>query len=213
MIQSKNPASSDQVLTGPAIVAKGEPGSSFDANIYNRLLSERIIFLGSEVNDEVANRICAQLLLLAAEDNERDINLYVNSPGGSVDAGLAICDTMQFIPNDVATLAVGMAASMGQVLVSAGAKGKRYALPHSRIMMHQPLGGIAGTAADVAIQAQQMLYIKRVLREMTARDTGQSIEQIEENADRDRWFTAQEAVEYGLIDRVVSVASQVAPAA
>ncbi|WP_246656616.1 ATP-dependent Clp protease proteolytic subunit [Dactylosporangium vinaceum] len=181
----------------------------FDAALYNRLLDERIIFLGSEVNSEISNRICAQLLLLAAADPVRDVHLYVNSPGGSVDAGLAIVDTMNFIENDVSTLVVGMAASMGQFLVSAGAKGKRFALPHSRIMMHQPLGGIQGVASDVAIQAQQMIYIKRVLREETALHTGKPIEQIEADADRDRWFTATEAVEYGLIDRVVSRAINV----
>ncbi|GAA3265700.1 ATP-dependent Clp protease proteolytic subunit [Dactylosporangium vinaceum] len=192
------------------MVAAAENGTmGFDAALYNRLLDERIIFLGSEVNSEISNRICAQLLLLAAADPVRDVHLYVNSPGGSVDAGLAIVDTMNFIENDVSTLVVGMAASMGQFLVSAGAKGKRFALPHSRIMMHQPLGGIQGVASDVAIQAQQMIYIKRVLREETALHTGKPIEQIEADADRDRWFTATEAVEYGLIDRVVSRAINV----
>lgn len=194
----------------PAVVAAAENGTmGFDGALYNRLLDERIIFLGSEVNSEISNRICAQLLLLAAADPVRDVHLYVNSPGGSVDAGLAIVDTMNFIENDVSTLVVGMAASMGQFLVSAGAKGKRFALPHSRIMMHQPLGGIQGVASDVAIQAQQMIYIKRVLREETALHTGKPIEQIEADADRDRWFTATEAVEYGLIDRVVSRATNV----
>ncbi len=194
----------------PAVVAAAENGTmGFDGALYNRLLDERIIFLGSEVNSEISNRICTQLLLLAAADPVRDVHLYVNSPGGSVDAGLAIVDTMNFIENDVSTLVVGMAASMGQFLVSAGAKGKRFALPHSRIMMHQPLGGIQGVASDVAIQAQQMIYIKRVLREETALHTGKPIEQIEADADRDRWFTATEAVEYGLIDRVVSRATNV----
>jgi ATP-dependent Clp protease, protease subunit len=187
----------------------GPADLSFEGNLFNRLLDDRIVFLGTEVTSEVSNRICAQLLLLAAADPKRDINLYVNSPGGSVDAGLAIMDTMQFIENDVATLVIGMAASMGQFLVSSGAKGKRFALPHSRIMMHQPLGGIQGVAADVAIQAEQMVFVKKVLREETARHTGKSIEQIEADADRDRWFTATEAVEYGLIDRVVSRAANV----
>jgi ATP-dependent Clp protease protease subunit len=192
------------------VAAAADTGNiGFDAALYNRLLDERIVFLGSEVNSEVSNRICAQLLLLAAADPVRDIHLYVNSPGGSVDAGLAIVDTMQFVENDVSTLVVGMAASMGQVLVSAGAKGKRFALPHSRVMMHQPLGGIQGVASDVAIQAEQMIYVKKVLREETAKHTGKSVEQIEADADRDRWFTAEEAVDYGLIDRVVSRAVHV----
>ncbi|MFC5941888.1 ATP-dependent Clp protease proteolytic subunit, partial [Micromonospora harpali] len=182
------------------IARAGESNLSFDGNLFNRLLEERIIFLGSEVNAEVANRVCGQLLLLAAADPVRDVHLYINSPGGSVDAGLAICDTMDFIENDVSTLVVGLAASMGQVLSSAGTKGKRFALPHSRIMMHQPLGGIQGVASDVAIQAEQMLYVKRVLREETARHTGKSVDEIEADADRDRWFTADEAVNYGLID-------------
>ncbi|KIR66326.1 ATP-dependent Clp protease proteolytic subunit [Micromonospora harpali] len=191
------------------IARAGESNLSFDGNLFNRLLEERIIFLGSEVNAEVANRVCGQLLLLAAADPVRDVHLYINSPGGSVDAGLAICDTMDFIENDVSTLVVGLAASMGQVLSSAGTKGKRFALPHSRIMMHQPLGGIQGVASDVAIQAEQMLYVKRVLREETARHTGKSVDEIEADADRDRWFTADEAVNYGLIDRVVSRATHV----
>ena len=141
---------------------------NLDDSVYNRLLKERIIFLGSEVTDQVANRICAQLLLLAAEDPERDINLWINSPGGSVYSGMAIYDTMQFIDNDVATVAMGMAASMGQLLLCAGTKGKRYALPHARIMMHQPSGGIGGTASDIAIQAEQMLYTKRMFQERVA---------------------------------------------
>ena len=147
---------------------------NLDDSVYNRLLKERIIFLGSEVTDQVANRICAQLLLLAAEDPERDINLWINSPGGSVYSGMAIYDTMQFIANDVSTVAMGMAASMGQLLLCAGTKGKRYALPHARIMMHQPSGGIGGTAADIAIQAEQMLYTKRMFQERVAFHTGQT---------------------------------------
>jgi ATP-dependent Clp protease protease subunit len=180
-----------------------------DDSVYNRLLKERIIVLGTEVTDQVANRICAQLLLLAAEDPERDINLWINSPGGSVYSGMAIYDTMQFIPNDVATVAMGMAASMGQLLLCAGSKGKRYALPHARIMMHQPSGGIGGTAADIAIQAEQMLYTKRMFQERVSFHTGQSAEQIEADSDRDRWFTAEEAKDYGFIDKVVSGATQV----
>ena len=191
-------------------VARGtDYGLNLDDSVYNRLLKDRIIILGSEVNDQVANRICAQLLLLAAEDPERDIVLYINSPGGSVYSGMAIYDTMQFVDNDVATVAMGMAASMGQLLLCAGAKGKRYALPHARIMMHQPSGGIGGTAADIAIQAEQMLYTKRMFQERVAFHTGQPQPQIEADSDRDRWFTAQEAMDYGFIDHVVSGARQV----
>jgi ATP-dependent Clp protease protease subunit len=191
-------------------VARGaDYGLNLDDSVYNRLLKDRIIILGSEVNDQVANRICAQLLLLAAEDTERDIVLYINSPGGSVYSGMAIYDTMQFIDNDVATVAMGMAASMGQLLLCAGTKGKRYALPHARIMMHQPSGGIGGTAADIAIQAEQMLYTKRMFQERVAFHTGQPPEQIEADSDRDRWFTAQEAKDYGFIDKVVTGARQV----
>jgi ATP-dependent Clp protease, protease subunit len=187
------------------------PGGNLDDSVYNRLLKERIIFLGSEVTDQVANRICAQLLLLAAEDPNRDIWLYINSPGGSVYSGMAIYDTMQLVSNDVATVAMGMAASMGQLLLCAGTRGKRYALPHARIMMHQPSGGIGGTAADIAIQAEQMLYTKRMFQERVAFHTGQGPEQIEADSDRDRWFTAEEARDYGFIDRVITRASQ-APA-
>jgi ATP-dependent Clp protease protease subunit len=180
-----------------------------DDSVYNRLLKERIVLLGSEVNDQVANRICAQLLLLAAEDPERDINLYINSPGGSVTAGMAIYDTMQFVANDVTTIAMGLAASMGQLLLCAGAKGKRYALPHARIMMHQPSGGIGGTASDIAIQAEQMLYTKRMFQERVAYHTGQPQTQVEADSDRDRWFTAREALDYGFIDKVITGAVQV----
>jgi len=182
---------------------------NLDDSVYNRLLRERIIFLGSEVTDQVANRICAQLLLLSAEDPERDINLWINSPGGSVYSGMAIYDTMQFIDNDVSTVAMGMAASMGQLLLCSGTKGKRYALPHARIMMHQPSGGIGGTAADIAIQAEQMLYTKRMFQERVAFHTGQPQDQVEADSDRDRWFIAAEARDYGFIDHVVSGARQV----
>jgi len=182
---------------------------NLDDTVYNRLLEERIIFLGSEVTDQVANRICAQLLLLAAEDPDRDINLYINSPGGSVYSGMAIYDTMQFVNNDVATIAMGMAASMGQLLLCAGTKGKRYALPHARIMMHQPSGGMGGTASDIAIQAEQMLYTKRMFQERVAFHTGQDQAQVEADSDRDRWFTAAEAKDYGFIDHVISGAAQV----
>jgi ATP-dependent Clp protease protease subunit len=184
-------------------------GVSLDDSVYNRLLKERIIFLGSEVTDEVANRICAQLLLLAAEDPQRDINLYINSPGGSVHSGMAVYDTMQYIENDVATMAMGMAASMGQMLLCAGTKGKRYALPHARVMMHQPAAGMGGTASDIAIQAEQMIYTKKMFQERIAYHTGQTTEQIEIDSDRDRWFTAQEALEYGFIDRVITGAAQI----
>jgi ATP-dependent Clp protease protease subunit len=180
-----------------------------DDHIYQRLLRERIVFLGSEVRDQNANAICAQMLLLSAEDPTADISFYINSPGGSVDAGMAIYDTMQFIPNDVATFGMGLAASMGQFLLCAGAEGKRYALPHARIMMHQPSGGLGGSASDIKIQAEQSIYIKKVLFELISRHTGQSLEQVELDADRDRWFTADQAKEYGFIDHVVVQAGEV----
>ncbi len=181
-----------------------------DDHIYQRLLKERTVFLGSEVRDQNANAICAQLLLLSAEDPEADIFLYINSPGGSVDAGMAIYDTMNYIPNDVATVAMGLAASMGQFLLCAGAKGKRYALPHARIMMHQPSGGMGGSASDIKIQAQQSLHIKKVLLDLIAHHTGQSVEQVENDADRDRWFTSEQAKEYGFIDKVITSAREAA---
>lgn len=184
-------------------------GVSLDDSVYNRLLKERIIFLGSEVTDEIANRICAQLLLLAAEDPQRDINLWINSPGGSVHSGMAIYDTVQFVENDVVTTALGMAASMGQLLLCAGTNGKRYALPHARIMMHQPSGGMGGTASDIAIQAEQMIYTKKMFQDRVAFHTGQTVEQIEADSDRDRWFTAQEALDYGFIDHVITGAAQI----
>ena len=196
-------------MSSNEIVAAG-PGDKLglDDSIYNRLLKERIIFLGSEVRDENANAICAQMLLLAAEDSDKDIWLYINSPGGSVTAGMAIFDTMQWVPNDVATVAMGMAASMGQFLLSAGTPGKRYATPHARVMMHQPSGGIGGTASDIKIQAEQMLHIKKQMAELIAQHTGQSLEQIERDSDRDRWFTAEEAKEYGFVDHVITNATQ-----
>ena len=190
-------------------VAGGGGIQVLDDHIYQRLLRERSVFLGSEVRDQNANAICAQMLLLSAEDPDRDINLWINSPGGSVYSGMAIYDTMQFIDNDVSTVAMGMAASMGQLLLCAGTAGKRYALPHARIMMHQPSGGMGGTAADIAIQAEQMLYTKRKMAELIAQHTGQSNEQIERDSDRDRWFTAEEAREYGFVDHVVRSAAQV----
>jgi ATP-dependent Clp protease protease subunit len=186
-----------------------QPGNGgLDDHIYNRLLKERIIFLGSDVRDDNANAICAQLLLLAAEDPDKDIWLYINSPGGSVTAGMAIFDTMQFVTPDVATVAMGLAASMGQFLLSAGTPGKRYATPHARIMMHQPSGGIGGTASDIKIQAEQMLHIKRQMAGLIAEHTGQTVDQIEKDSDRDRWFTAEQARAYGFVDHVVENASQ-----
>ncbi len=184
-------------------------GIGMTDSVYQSLLANRIIFLGSEVRDENANAICAQMLLLNAEDPERDIFLYINSPGGSVDSGMAIFDTMQWISNDVATVAMGLAASMGQFLLSAGTKGKRFALPHSRIMMHQPSGGLGGTASDIRIQAEQSLHIKKTMSALIAEHTGQTVEQIEADSDRDRWFTAPEALEYGFIDHVYARASQI----
>jgi len=193
------------------IVMRGG-AASFDDQVFERLLRERIIFLGSEVNDEVTNRICAQLLLLASADSKKDITLYINSPGGSISAGMAVYDTMNFIENDVQTVAMGMAASMGQFLLCAGAPGKRYALPHARVMMHQLSGGIGGTAADIAIQAESMLHIKKVMNERIAFHTGHTPEEIERDADRDRWFTAEEAKSYGLIDHVITKATDVGAA-
>ncbi|WP_153535359.1 ClpP family protease [Actinomadura macrotermitis] len=177
--------------------------------LFQRLLRERIVFLGQQVDDDIANRICAELLLLAADDGKRDITLYINSPGGSVTAGMAIYDIMQYVPNDIVTVGMGLAASMGQFLLCAGTPGKRYALPHARIMMHQPSGGIGGTASDIKIQAEQMLYVKKTLAEKIAEHTGQSLDQIERDSDRDRWFTADEAKDYGLVDHVVLSANQV----
>jgi ATP-dependent Clp protease protease subunit len=198
---------------GPVLRGGDTLSGNLDDSVFNRLLRERIIFLGSEVTDAVANRICAQLLLLSAEDSERDIHLWINSPGGSVYSGMAIYDTMQFIENDVSTVAMGMAASMGQFLLCAGSPGKRIALPHARIMMHQPSGGMGGTAADIAIQAEQMLYTKRMFQERIAHHTGQSPEQIAADFDRDRWFTAQEAKDYGFIDKVITGAVEVSDGA
>ena len=196
----------------PQARGTGDLASNLDDSVYNRLLKERIIFLGSEVNDQVGNRICAQLLLLAAEDDERDINLYINSPGGSVSAGMAIYDTMQFVRNDVVTIAMGMAASMGQLLLCSGAKGKRYALPHARIMMHQPSGGVGGTASDIAIRAEILGKWKLEMASLTAEQTGQTVERITADADRDRWFTAEEAREYGFVDQIISDVAAVTPA-
>ncbi|QWF77441.1 ATP-dependent Clp protease proteolytic subunit 1 [Amycolatopsis sp. CA-230715] len=178
-------------------------GLNLTDSVFERLLQERIVVLGSEVNDEVANRITAQLLLLDADDSESDITFYINSPGGSVPSGFAIYDTMQLIKADVATYAMGMAASMGQFLLSSGTPGKRYSLPHARILMHQPSSGISGTASDIAIQADLFNKWKRELAKITAEQTGQTVEQIIADGDRDRWFTAQEAKDYGFVDHVL----------
>lgn len=188
----------------PGFRAPGGSMSGFGDMLDERLLRERIIWLEGEVRDENSDRIAKQLQVLAAEDPERDISIYINSPGGSITAGMVIYDTMQLIPNDVATVAMGLAASMGQFLLCAGAPGKRYATPNTRIMMHQPLGGIGGTASDIKIQAEQMLFIKKRMATLIAEHSGQTIEQIEKDSDRDRWFTADEAREYGLIDHVYS---------
>ena len=177
--------------------------------LFQRLLRHRIVFLGQQVDDDIANRICAEILLLSAEDSKRDIHLYINSPGGSVYSGLAIYDVMQFVPNDVSTYAMGMAASMGQFLLTAGAPGKRYALPHATILMHQPSGGIGGTASDIRIQAEQSLHIKATMQRLIAEHTGQTLDQIESDSDRDRWFTAEQAKDYGLIDHVFTAAAQI----
>ncbi|WBB77679.1 ATP-dependent Clp protease proteolytic subunit [Micromonospora sp. WMMD882] len=191
---------------GARMLDAGQP--SFGDQVFQRLLRERIVFLGTEVTDESANQVCAQILLLAAEDSERDIYLYVNSPGGSVSAGMAVYDTMRYVRNDVATLALGFAGSMGQFLLCAGAAGKRYALPHSRIMMHQPSGGMGGTATDITIQAENMLHVKRTMQELIARHSGRTVAEIERDSDRDRWFTAEQAREYGLVDEVLTHAAQ-----
>ena len=190
------------------LVAMGAEKPSATDSVYERLLRERIIFLGSQVDDEIANKLCAQILLLSAEDPTKDIHLYINSPGGSVTAGMAIFDTMQYSPCDIATYGMGLAASMGQFLLSAGTKGKRYALPHARIMMHQPSAGVGGTAADIAIQAEQFAHTKREMAELIAQFTGQTVEQITKDSDRDRWFTAQQAKDYGFVDHVITNAKE-----
>lgn len=207
---------SSRTVTGPVVRASAQVGrggegggSGLDDQVYSRLLRDRIVFLGTEVNDTVANTICAQLLLLNAEDPAADIWLYVNSPGGSVTAGMGIYDTMQWVSNDVCTVALGFAASMGQFLLCAGTRGKRYALPHSRIVMHQPHGGFGGTESEIRVQAEQMLHTKKTMAELIARHTGQPLERIEEDSDRDRWFTAEEGREYGFVDHVVHTLASV----
>jgi ATP-dependent Clp protease, protease subunit len=179
-------------------MAEPTPGTG----VFDRLLKDRIIWLGSEVRDENANEIAAKLLLLAAEDAKKDIYLYVNSPGGSITAGMAIYDTMQFVPNDIVTVGIGMAASMGQLLLTAGTKGKRYITPNARVLLHQPHGGFGGTASDIQTQAQLILDMKKRLAEITAAQTGKSVEQINADGDRDRWFNAYEALDYGFVDHI-----------
>ncbi len=191
-----NPPIAPQVAMATSIA---DPG----ADIFRMLLKDRIVVLGSDVNDTVANQIVAQLLYLEGEDPGKDIWLYINSPGGSITAGMAIYDTMQFITPDVGTICMGLAASMGQFLLCAGAAGKRYTLPHARIMMHQPLGGVQGQASDIAIQAEQMAYIKRLMAERISFHTGQDVDQIETDSERDRWFTAEQAKAYGIVDHVI----------
>jgi ATP-dependent Clp protease protease subunit len=192
--------SGDNVHLSPSAL---EGGIDPRSDVFNRLLKNRVVLLGSDVNDEIANQLCAQLLYLEGEDPNSDIWLYINSPGGSVTAGMAIYDTMQFVSCDVATVCLGLAASMGQFLLTAGAAGKRYSLPNARIMMHQPLAGLRGQAADIAIQAEQLAYTKLRMAQLIAEHSGQPLEQIQEDSERDRWFTAEQAKEYGLCDNVI----------
>jgi ATP-dependent Clp protease, protease subunit len=186
--------------------------SSLDDQLIARLLYHRIIVLGTEVNDVVANRLCAQLLLLSAEDSRSDISLYINSPGGSVSAGLAIYDTMRLIPNDVSTLAIGLAGSMGQFLLCAGTKGKRFSLPHAQVLMHQGSAGFGGTAADVEIYAEQLEKTGAMMIKLISQHTGQPVEVVERDSMRDRWFTAAEALDYGMVDHIVERLDDVRPA-
>ena len=186
-------------MSPQALDAAGDPRM----DIFTRLLRNRVVMLGTDVNDDIANQICAQLLYLEGEDPNADIWLYINSPGGSVTAGMAIYDTMQFVSCPVATVCMGLAASMGQFLLTAGSPGKRYTLPNARIMMHQPLAGLRGQASDIAIQAEQLKYTKRRMAELIAHHSGRDIEQIRTDSERDRWFTAEEAKEYGLVDKVI----------
>ena len=178
------------------------PSSTFD-----RLLKDRIIWLGTEVRDDMANEICAKILLLAAADSQKDIYLYINSPGGSITAGMAIYDTMQYVPNDIVTVGIGMCASMGQFLLSSGTKGKRYATPNTRVLLHQPHGGFGGTASDIQTQAELIMSMKRQLASITAEQTGKTVEQIMLDGDRDRWFSAEQALEYGFIDHIQKYAA------
>jgi ATP-dependent Clp protease, protease subunit len=196
----------------PSGAAEQAHVSSLDDQVISRLLYQRIIVLGTEVDDRVANRLCGQLLLLAAEDPRNDISLYINSPGGSVSAGLAIYDTMRLIPNDVSTLAMGLAGSMAQFLLCAGAKGKRFSLPHAQVLMHQGSAGFGGTAADVEIYAAQLERLSNLMTKLTAEHTGQPVDRIRADSMRDRWFSAEEARDYGLIDHIVERVDDVRPA-
>ncbi|MGA1362230.1 MAG: ATP-dependent Clp protease proteolytic subunit [Ilumatobacteraceae bacterium] len=196
-------------MTLPGLPAAFEGGIDPAANIFTRLLKNRVVMLGTDVNDDIANQLCAQLLYLEGEDPNADIWLYINSPGGSVTAGMAIYDTMQFVSCDVATVCMGLAASMGQFLLTAGAPGKRYTLPNARIMMHQPLAGLRGQASDIAIQAEQLRYTKKRMAELIAQHSGQPIEKIQADSERDNWFTADEAKEYGLVDSVIVKRGQI----
>ncbi|MEO3976091.1 ATP-dependent Clp protease proteolytic subunit [Streptomyces sp. CAU 1734] len=211
-----SPLTAPGTLWDPGAAPRASEGETvptrFDDQLAGQLLMQRIIFLGTQVDEVSANRICAQLLLLSAEDPKTDIALCINSPGGSVTAGLAIYDTMRLIPNDVSTLAMGFAASMGQFLLTVGTAGKRYALPNARIMMHQPSAGIGGTTADIAIQAENLEFTKRTIERITALHTGRTEETISRDGDRDRWFTAEQAREYGMVDRVVESLTDIRPA-
>jgi ATP-dependent Clp protease, protease subunit len=191
---------------GAPFLQAGNGHASLHDAVFDRLLRERVVVLGSQVDDDIANQICAQMLLLSADDPRRDVHLYINSPGGSVSAGMAVYDTMRFIDCDVATYSFGMAASMGQFLLTAGTRGKRFSLPHTRIMVHQPSAGVGGTQSDITIQADMLRRLKQEVNELQAEHSGQSIEQIERDSDRDRWFTPEEAREYGLVDHVVASA-------
>lgn len=191
------------LFTASPVMQEGEPQNPTDS-IFNQLLKDRIIWLGSEVKDENANIICAQMLMLAAQDPKKDIWLYINSPGGSITAGMAIYDTMQLIEPDVATIAVGMAASMGQFLLSSGTPGKRFITSHARVLMHQPSGGVGGTATDVRINAELIMDMKKTLAEITAQQTGHTVEEIYRDNEYDHWFTAQQALEYGFVDKIVT---------
>lgn len=199
MTTTPSPSASDLHIPAVGLDSGSDPRS----DIFTRLLKSRVIMLGTDVNDEIANQVCAQLLFLEVEDSKSDVWLYINSPGGSISAGMAIYDTMQFISCDVATVCLGLAASMGQFLLTSGAPGKRYTLPNARILMHQPLSGLRGQASDIAIQAEQLAFTKRRMAELTAQHSGQKVEQIQADSERDRWFTAEGARDYGLVDKVI----------
>ncbi len=195
-------------MTSPAIPTAEIPSSGFGFDIFQQLLKQRIVFLGQPVDDDIANSLAAQILYLAGQDPDKDIWLYINSPGGSVTAGMAIYDTMQFVKPNIATVCLGLGASMGQFLLTAGAAGKRYALPHARVLMHQPSAGVQGQAVDIAIQAENLIKIKREMAELIAEHSGQTADQITADSDRDRWFSAEEAKNYGLLDHVISRAGE-----